>query len=241
VMTTELVEGTTLAERLELGPLPLAEALSCVSCVLSALAHAHHLGVVHRDITPSNIILTPDGGVKLTGFSLAKSATDPHLTQLGTVIGSLYYISPEQIKGMVEVDGRADIYSLGVVLYEAVTGKRPFDQKSDFDLMQAQVNTLPPAPSSVNPSLPGELNDIVLRALVKDPSFRFQTAEEFQHRIDKLRGIPQPGSRLATHGVPVSSTKENPSRRWNPLRLFAASSVVILLVVLILVEVVRHF
>src|SRR5437879_4658652 len=100
VMTTELVEGTTLADRMELGPIPLPEALSYASQVLAALAHAHASGIVHRDITPSNIILTAGGGVKLTGFGLAKTITDPQLTQPGTVIGSLDYISPEQIRGV---------------------------------------------------------------------------------------------------------------------------------------------
>src|SRR5713226_8865345 len=175
VMTTELVEGTTLAQRLELGPLPVAEALHYVSQLLSALAQAHGLGVVHRDITPSNIILTPGGGAKLTGFGLAKATTDPQLTQPGTVIGSLDYISPEQIKGMSELDGRTDIYSLGVVLYQAVTGKRPFERKSQFEVMLAHVNEIPPAPSVVNPELPSELNEIILKAMAKDPSSRFLT------------------------------------------------------------------
>jgi serine/threonine protein kinase len=192
VMTTELVEGTTLEQRLELGPLPLAEALSYASQLLGALAHAHGLGVVHRDITPTNIILTPEGGVKLTGFGLAKATTDPQLTQPGTVMGSLDYISPEQIKGVIELDGRTDIYSLGVVLYEAVTGQKPFGRKSQFEIMLAHVNELPPAPSTVNPELPAELSEIILKAMAKDPSSRFQTAEEFQRSLDRLRGIPQP-------------------------------------------------
>src|SRR5690242_5128320 len=115
VMTTELVEGTTLAQRRESGPLPLGEALSYVSQVLSALAYAHALGFVHRNVTPSNIILTPEGNAKLTGFSLAKATTDLQMTQPGTVIGSLNYISPEQVKGLIELDGRTDIYSLGEI------------------------------------------------------------------------------------------------------------------------------
>ena len=128
-MTTELVEGTTLAQRLELGALRLEDALCFFSQLLSGLGHAHLLGVVHRDITPSNIVLTPDGRVKLTGFALAKAASDPQLTQPGTVMGSLNYISPEQVKGLSEIDKRSDIYSLGVVLYEALTGRRPFQHE----------------------------------------------------------------------------------------------------------------
>src|SRR5579871_6274049 len=116
LMTTELVEGTTLAQRREAGPLPLPEALDYISQVLSALAYAHSQGFAHRNVTPGNIILTPDGRARLTGFNLAKSKADPQMTQPGTVMGSLNYMSPEQVRGMTELDRRTDIYSLGVVL-----------------------------------------------------------------------------------------------------------------------------
>src|ERR1700730_793789 len=191
VMTTELVGGTTLAQRLELGPLSPEEAVSCFSQVLSGLAQAHALGVVHRDLTPSNIILTPDGRVKLTGFALDKATTDPKLTQPGTVMGSLDYISPEQVKGLSEVDARTDIYSLGVVLYEAVTGRKPFEEKSQFEVMLAHVNSIPLAPGMVNPQVPAELSDIVLKAMAKHPAARFQTAEEFRQSLEQLSGEPQ--------------------------------------------------
>jgi len=192
VMTSELVEGTTLERRLELGPIPAAEALGYVSQVLSALGSAHALGLVHRDVTPSNIILTPDGNVKLTGFGFAKAMADPQLTQPGTVIGRLDYISPEQVKGVRTLDGRTDIYSLGVVLYEAVTGSNPFPRKSQFETMLAHVNEQPPAPNSVNPELPVELSEIILTAMAKDPENRFQSADQFRLRLDRLLGIPQP-------------------------------------------------
>jgi serine/threonine protein kinase len=247
VMTTELVEGTTLAQRLELGPLQISEALRLISLVLAALEHAHNLAIVHRDITPSNIILTPDGGVKLMGFGLAKAATDLNLTQPGTVIGSLYYSSPEQIKGLSELDGRTDIYSVGVVLYESVTGKKPFDQKSEFELMLAQVHMLPPAPSTVNPDVTPELNEAILKALVKDPLFRFQTTEDFQHRIDTLRGISQlaiPNSRGVddvSGAVRVRSKDPMHSSSRKYLRLFADLTVVIIIFVLGVLEVIRQF
>ncbi len=190
VMTTELVEGTTLAQRLELGALPLEEALSFFSQILSGLGHAHVLGVVHRDITPANIVLTSEGRVKLSGFAMAKASTDPQLTQPGTVMGSLNYISPEQVKGLSEIDKRSDLYSLGVVLYEAVTGRRPFQHESQFEVMLAHVNEVPASPSVLNPDLPDELSGIVLKALAKDPAARFQTAEEFRERLDAMRGVP---------------------------------------------------
>jgi len=247
VMTTELVEGTTLAQRLELGPLPLEEALSFFSQVLSGLGHAHVLGVVHRDIVPANIILTSDGQVKLTGFALAKAATDPQLTQPGTVMGSLNYISPEQVKGLSEIDKRSDIYSLGVVLYEAVTGRKPFQHQSQFEVMLAHVNEAPLAPSAVNTSLPAELDSIVLKAMAKDAASRFQTAEEFRAQLDILRGVPQAAETpVAAHAplpmVPLISEAqaasagasearetpddefpmERPESRWNSWSLVAA-------------------
>jgi serine/threonine protein kinase len=203
VMTTELVEGTTLAQRRESGALPLADALSYVSQVLSALAYAHAAGFVHRNVTPANIILTPEGKARLTGFGLAKAKADPQMTQPGTVMGSLNYISPEQVKGLTELDGRTDIYSLGVVLYEAVTGRRPFHRKSQFEIMLAHVNELPTAPTIANPEVPAELSEIILTAMAKDPSNRYQTAEEFQQRLDGLRRAPQPAGEPQQRPAPV--------------------------------------
>jgi serine/threonine-protein kinase len=226
VMTTELVEGTTLAARRELGPLPVAEALSCLSQVLSALGYAHGLGIVHRDVTPYNIILTSDGGVKLTGFGLAKAARDHQLTQPGTVLGSLNYISPEQIKGSAKLDGRTDIYSTGVVLYEVLTGCRPFHRKSQFELMLAHMSELAPAPSIVNPDVPAELSEIVLMAMAKEPSARFQTAEEFRQRLDPSRKA-RPDAISAAPAVsaalpPGQPTRREPATAWNSRRLLLA-------------------
>jgi len=242
VMTTELVEGTTLAQRLELGPLPMAEALSAFSQILAGLACTHALGVVHRDINPSNIILLPDGRVKLTGFAMAKATTDPQLTQPGTMMGSLHYISPEQVKAVNELDARTDIYSLGVVLYEAVTGRKPFEHRSQFDVMLAHVSDVPASPSVLNPALPAEFSEIILQAMAKDPLSRFQTADEFRARIDQLSGIPQP-----TSSLPVSEGQQAeelldaaqvspdetidspvPTRRWNAPAVVAAALFTIL-------------
>lgn len=212
VMATEYVEGTTLAQRRELGPLPVAEGIDYVSQVLSALSYAHALGIVHREVTPANIILTSDGKVKLTGFRLAKSTTDAQLTQPGRVIGSLNYLSPEQIRGRTDCDGRTDIYSVGVVLYEVVTGRRPFHRKSQFEVMLAHATELPPAPSVVNPKVPAELTEVILTAMAKDPSARIQTADEFRQRLDVIRG--------------VRPAKENSGRRQAQPQRFAGLKLV---------------
>jgi serine/threonine protein kinase len=250
VMTTELVEGTTLAERRETGALPLAESLSYISQVLSALAHAHALGIVHRNVTPYNIILTSGGRVKLTGFSLAKATTDPQMTQPGTVIGTLNYISPEQVKGLTELDARTDVYSLGVVLYEIVTGRRPFHRKSQFEIMLAHVNELPPVPTIVNPEVSAELSDIILTAMAKDPSLRYQTAEELQQRLDGLRGARPPASEPVQRPVPlvesyIPATLTAPfgdrvAVQWSSWRLWAASFLTFAVVVLTFLAITRR-
>jgi serine/threonine-protein kinase len=249
VMTTEFVEGTTLAQRLELGALPLSEALACFSQVLSGLGHAHGVGVVHRDISSSNIILTPEGKVKLSGFTLAKANSDPQLTQPGTVIGSLDYMSPEQVKGLTDLDARTDIYSLGAVFYEAIVGRKPFEQKSQFEIMVAHVNTIPTAPSVINPDLPVEVSEIILKAMAKDPAARFQTAEEFRGRVDQLRGVahpfavpapaPQePVAEPASESVEIPATVEmsdpEPGIRWNSWNLLAAGLCTFLVVMIVM-------
>jgi serine/threonine-protein kinase len=245
-MTSELVEGTTLAARRELGPLPVAEALACLNQVLSALGYAHGLGIVHRDVTPSNIILTSDGTVKLTGFGLAKATQDNQLTQPGTVIGSLNYISPEQIKGSAKLDRRTDIYSAGVVLYEALTGRRPFHRKSQFELMLAHMSELPQAPTMVNPDVSAELSEIVLTAMAKDPAARFQTAEEFRRRMDPSRGERTAPVAAATPSVTAPVPAAQPARRrtaspWSSWRLVLAGCVTFLVVMLTFIAVLHRF
>ncbi len=188
VMTMELVNGITLAERLRLmGALPWIEAVSHISQVLAALGFAHEQGIIHRNVTPGTIILTADTTVKLTGFDLAKPMASPSLTQAGSVMGALKYIPPEQIRGLGQLDARSDLYSVGVVLYEALTGRLPFDSSSQFKVMMDHVNTDPPAPSSVNPMVPVEFDALVLKALAKDPADRYQSADEFRARLESVK------------------------------------------------------
>jgi eukaryotic-like serine/threonine-protein kinase len=186
VMTSEFFEGITLEQRLESGPMPLQEAIVCMSQVLSALSYAHELGVIHREVSPANILLGSDGTVKLTGFGLAKSQADPELTQVGTVMGWLEYMSPEQVTGSVKPDARTDIYSAGAVLYEMVAGRVPFVCKNQFDLMMAHVNTRPEPPAGADPNLAR----IILTALSKNPSERFQSARQFRDALESVSTIP---------------------------------------------------
>lgn len=215
VMTTELVEGLTLEQILEAGPLPVADAVSYMAQALAALECAHELGVVHREITPGHMIITPDGTLKLTGFGLAKASNAPQLTQVGTVVGSLQYISPEQVKGAPNIDGRADLYSLGVVFYQTVTGKLPFESASQFDLMLAHVNQAPQPPLEWQPELPAAINEIILKALAKEPLDRHQTAKEFREGLEA--GAPAPVVKPVAAVVPAPPVEAPPRVNLPPL------------------------
>lgn len=193
LMIMEFVEGTTLAQQLQHGPLPLAQTVDCVSQVLSALSYAHERGVIHRDIKPANMMLTPSGVVKLMDFGIAKASADPKLTGTGQTLGSLSYMSPEQVKAQ-PLDTRSDIYSLGVSLYELVTGKRPFKEDSDYALMAAHLQKTPVAPIELDPKLPPTLNAIILMAMAKDPASRFQSAAAFRNALESVRSVLGPAT-----------------------------------------------
>lgn len=186
VMTMEAIAGPTLEQRIAEGPLAAAEAIEVARQALAALDYAHLQQIVHREITPSTISITPDGVVKLAGLGLAKQEQDPALTQIGMVVGAVHYMSPEQVKGQSDIDGRADIYALGIVLYEAVTGQKPFDSESQFDIIQAQVMEAPKPPCEVSVAVSKELSDTILKALEKDRENRYQTAGGFIVALDAV-------------------------------------------------------
>ncbi len=200
LMIMEYVDGVTIEQKLKAGALPLNDALEYTSEVLSALGYAHSRGVVHRDIKPANMMLTTENVIKLMDFGIAKSKTDRKLTMTGTTMGSLFYMSPEQVQG-TGIDPRSDLYSVGVSLYEMVTGARPFQGKSDYDLMVAQLQQAPLPPIQVQPGLPALLNEAILVALQKDPTQRFQTAEAFRGALESVKGsltsAPAPGAQPA--------------------------------------------
>ena len=190
LMLMEFVEGVTLDHKLKEGPLPVAAAVDYIMQVLAALDYAHSRGVIHRDIKPPNMMLTPAGVVKLMDFGIAKAAGDHRLTMTGTTLGSLFYMSPEQIQGAANLDGRADLYSVGVSLYELVTGKRPFDGDSQFAIMSAHLEKMPVPPVEIDPKLPQLLNDIILMSVSKDPAARFQTAGAFRTALGSIVMAP---------------------------------------------------
>src|SRR5437879_5012000 len=195
VMVMDLIEGTSLRNLLRAGRVPVAVGIDFACQALGALSYAHSCDVLHRDISPANLIVTPEGTVKLTDFGLARTPTDPKLTQVGAVLGSLYYMSPEQVKGIDGADARSDIYSLGAVLYETVTGQKLFAEEDAFSIMLAQVERKPVPPIEINPTLPPALNKVILTALAKHPDERFQSADAFRSALERVNHAVNGSSR----------------------------------------------
>ena len=175
----ELIQGKTLKEIIveERGPLPWKWSVNVAIQIASALEMAHKNNIIHRDITPHNIIITEDGIAKVTDFGIAKAVSNSTITAFGTTIGSVHYFSPEQAKGGY-TDAKSDIYSLGVVMYEMVTGKVPFDADTPVSVALKHMQEDPVPPIELNPHLPEAVNKIILKALKKDPMLRYQTATE---------------------------------------------------------------
>lgn len=181
----ELVHGRQLKEIISEGPVPVDDALRYVDGILEALDYSHRAGVVHRDIKPGNVMITPAGQVKVMDFGIARAVSDSSSTVAETtqIIGTAAYFSPEQAKGE-PVDARADLYSTGVVLYELLTGRQPFRGESPVAVAYQHVSETPLAPSEVNEDSPGALDPIVLRALAKDPYQRYPDAANFRAALD---------------------------------------------------------
>jgi len=180
LMIMELIDGVSLDAKLREGPLPLGEAFRITDDILSALTHAHARGIVHRDIKPSNIVVTPRGAPKLTDFGIATITGDTRITRSGMAIGSLAYMSPEQVMSH-SLDERSDIYSLGITVYEALTGRRPFQSTSEYEIMNAHLKEIPVSPGAIVRSVPLGVSVVVMKSLAKAPEDRYQTAAEFQN------------------------------------------------------------
>jgi serine/threonine-protein kinase len=189
----EYLEGRSLKERIVAeGPLPIASAIEIARQILRAVGFAHRRQIVHRDIKPHNVLLVQDGPgdgderFKVTDFGISRTATS-QMTEAGSIVGTAQYLSPEQARG-APVDQRSDIYSVGIVLYELLTGQLPFTGETPLEIAMKHLSEIPRAPSELRPELPTDLDMIVLRALAKDPADRFESAEEMERELARVAG-----------------------------------------------------
>ena len=186
----ELVRGKTLKQIItEEGAIPWKWAVNIAIQIASALEMAHKNNIVHRDIKPHNIIITEDGVAKVTDFGIAKAVSNSTITAFGTTIGSVHYFSPEQAKGGY-TDAKSDIYSLGVVMYEMLTGKVPFDADTSVSVALKHMQESPVEPIELNENIPVAVNDIILKAMQKEPMARYQTATEMIKDLNKALKDP---------------------------------------------------
>ena len=186
----------------------LEQSLKMIRDLLSALDYAHPQGIVHRDIKPANLLIEPGGRVKLTDFGVARMQDSGDATRTqGNMVGTLKYMSPEQVQGQ-KIDSRADLFSVGIVLYQLLTDKRPFDGDNDFSIIHQIIGHTPAPPSSFNPGLPSAIDAVVARALAKDREQRFATARDFSSAL-------QSAIRRAEDAtiVPPANPSGNPTRR----------------------------
>jgi eukaryotic-like serine/threonine-protein kinase len=236
-LVMECLEGETLAKRLENGPLPLEQVLKFGAQVADALDKAHRIGLVHRDLKPGNIMLTATGA-KLLDFGLAKPAVasseaatmtatltqSTPRTREGTIVGTFQYMSPEQVEGK-DLDGRSDIFSLGVVLYEMITGQRAFEGKSSLSVASAILEKEPTPISTIKPATPLGLDHIVKRCLAKEPEQRWQSASDLKSELNWIAESGSPAAAVAAVGQRKKSQGLVP---WTAVVIVAAVLVALL-------------
>jgi serine/threonine-protein kinase len=199
----EFLEGRSLKQIVrEEGPLDPDRAIDIVTQVLRAERFAHKRGIVHRDIKPHNVIVDDEGRAKVTDFGIARAGASD-MTETGSILGTAQYLSPEQAQGHA-VSARSDLYSTGIVLYECLTGRVPFDGESPVTIALKQVSEEPIPPSELNPAVSPALEDVVLHAMAKDPAWRFADADEFIAALDAARSAPATGphARVGTGSYP---------------------------------------
>jgi hypothetical protein len=210
LMVMEFVRGETFDEvSAQIGPMPVERAAQLGGQVFDALAHAHRAGVVHRDLKPTNLMLTESGLVKIMDFGLARMAGTEHLTNDGYMVGTPAYMSPEQVLGW-EIDGRSDLYAMGVVLFRLLTGQLPFKADSGIAMAHKQINDPPTPVRQLRTELSWQVEEVLKKALAKPPGDRYQTADEFKAALTTAVGAPGGLSPDATPTLSLART--GPSR-----------------------------
>jgi eukaryotic-like serine/threonine-protein kinase len=205
----EFLEGRELRDVLKEGTLlPVEQVLNIVAQVAQGLAYAHEHDIIHRDVKPSNIMVIRDGNVKITDFGIARMASSSVRTQTGMVLGSPKYMSPEQVMGKT-IDQRSDIFSLGVMLYEMLTGQAPFDGENVNAIMYQTLNAITPPPSTLNPSVPEMVNFIVAKALAKKVEDRYQNAKDFAEDLRTCCDtMPRAGQQVDISKAPAGGERK---------------------------------
>ena len=219
----EFLDGRTLKDLLiRNGPTPIPVAIDYTRQMLSALAFAHRNGIVHRDIKPHNIVVGGDGRLKVTDFGIARSGTS-QMTEAGSIVGTAQYLSPEQARG-APVDPRSDLYSLGIVMYEMLTGTVPFTGDAPVEIAMKHLSAIPSPPSELRPEVPHDLDAVVMRALAKEPDQRYTTADEMEADLARVaRGVAvSPRTEeamtqvLLGAGIATAATTVSPPRTVTP-------------------------
>lgn len=237
-MVMDYIAGGTLSDYLKQHHcLPVAEALAIGVQLAEALDHAHQQGMIHRDIKPSNVMFVDNthSQVMLTDFGLARLRDDATaLTLSGSLIGTPTYMSPEAVRGEA-CDKRADLYSLGVVLYELVTGKTPYTANTPYSMMMKQTNEPLPSPCTLNSTLPTAVEHLLLKALAKDPADRYQSAAEFAQAIRQTQDSLQQEPAVASQEEAVATAGPEPTKRHRKrwLSLMLTASLVLLITFLV--------
>src|ERR687892_2331379 len=210
----EYVEGAALKDLITRG-LSVGEAVEIVRQVLAAARFAHQHGIIHRDLKPQNVMVDADGRARVTDFGIARVGVS-EITQTGSVLGTAQYLSPEQAQGL-EITSASDLYSIGVLLYEGLTGRVPFEADSAVAVALKQVSEVPRPPSELNPAVPRALDAVVLKALAKDPANRFASVDEFAAALDAAEKNPSVAPfETAVFGAPPVPPPDSAEAREAP-------------------------
>src|SRR5262249_51893447 len=221
-LTMELVDGQSLDHVVAPGGLPVARVVDLSIAIAEALIAAHQKGIVHRDLKPANVMVSHDGRVKVLDFGLAKlnepepvgasmmPTMDQPISAVGLVLGPVPYMSPEQLRGE-NVDARSDVFSLGVLMYELVTGKRPFGGGPSVEISSSILRDLPPPVSTVRANVPADLDRVITRCLEKDPERRTQTAKDVRNELEHLRKTAPAAPAPAPKSAPAAASADLPS------------------------------
>lgn len=218
LMVLEFLKGETLDHTLyRRGRIPTDEAIPIFCQGLEGINYAHKLGIVHRDIKPGNMMLTDEGILKVLDFGIARLLGSNRMTRVGNVIGTLEYMSPEQVRGH-ETDARSDVYGMGMMLYEMLTGRLPFESENDFALMKMQTENIPIPPRQLNPEIPIEIENAILKSVAKDPNERFQSAGDFlEYFLEIGFSIPNKTLGFSTMYGRKNSRPSNPGISSEPV------------------------